>query len=113
MYSIPTPFHRDEDNNSRLMEKIIDLESLFEGSNRVRKDKESCVIDKMKIEGFLDNTYGFRPKRSVKDAVEHLGIFIDLGYKWTVYIDLCICCSTLIFIKRRILNGTYGGVRGR
>lgn len=37
---------------------------------------------------------------SIKYSIEYLEISIDLDYKWIVDIDLCLCCSTLIFIKQ-------------
>jgi group II intron reverse transcriptase/maturase len=39
-------------------------------------------------ESFSDNSYGFRPNRSAKDAIEKARIYITDGYRWVVDIDL-------------------------
>jgi RNA-directed DNA polymerase len=39
-------------------------------------------------EGFSDNSYGFRPGRSARQAVEAAKRHIEDGYKWTVDLDL-------------------------
>jgi len=38
--------------------------------------------------GFSENSYGFRPGRSAKEAVTKAGEYIESGCKWVVDIDL-------------------------
>lgn len=44
---------------------------------------------------FCDNSYGFRPMRSAKQAIEKCKIYIDGGYTWTVDIDLAKYFDTI------------------
>lgn len=44
---------------------------------------------------FCDNSYGFRPSRSAKQAIEKCKDYINAGYKWTVDIDLAKYFDTI------------------
>ena len=46
------------------------------------------VLSPIFEEGFSPNSYGFRPGRSAKQAVEAARKHIENGYKWTVDLDL-------------------------
>ncbi len=44
---------------------------------------------------FLNNSYGFRPLRSAKQAVEKCRQYINAGYTWAVDIDLAKYFDTI------------------
>ena len=39
-------------------------------------------------ENFSENSFGFRPRRGVKDAIRKAESYINEGYTWVVDIDL-------------------------
>ncbi|MBU3111944.1 hypothetical protein KPL55_10430 [Clostridium lacusfryxellense] len=55
------------------------------GANRYGNDLLEQVLSRDK---FSDNSYGFRPLRSAKQAVEKCRGYINAGHTWTVNIDL-------------------------
>jgi group II intron reverse transcriptase/maturase len=67
--------------------------------------------------GFSENSYGFRPGRSAKEAVTKAREYIEGGYKWVVDIDLARYFDTVNHDKvmslvarkvkdKRVLQGT-------
>lgn len=56
--------------------------------DRVIQQAISQVLIPIYEKKFSDNSYGFRPLRSAKQAVEKCRGYINAGYTWTVNIDL-------------------------
>lgn len=56
--------------------------------DRVIQQAIAQVLTPMYEKKFSDNSYGFRPSRSAKQAVEKCREYINAGYTWAVDIDL-------------------------
>jgi len=56
--------------------------------DRVVQTALRSVIEPIFEHGFSDNSYGFRPKRSTKDALRHVQRLLDEGRTWVVDVDI-------------------------
>jgi len=63
--------------------------------DRVIQQAIAQVLTPIYENKFCDNSYGFRPLRSAKQAVEKCKAYINAGYTWTVDIDLAKYFDTI------------------
>jgi len=56
--------------------------------DRVIQQAIAQVLNPIFEEKFSDNSYGFRPNRSARQAIRKCKEYMDKGYKWVVDIDL-------------------------
>ena len=79
------------------LERILSRENLLLAMKRVIPNKGSYGVDGMTVaqelnyiydENFSENSFGFRPRRWAKDAIQKSETYINDGYRWVVDIDL-------------------------
>ncbi|HXK39706.1 MAG TPA: group II intron reverse transcriptase/maturase [Candidatus Paceibacterota bacterium] len=56
--------------------------------DRIVQTALRSVIEPIFEHDFSDNSYGFRPKRSTKDALRHVQRLLDQGRTWVVDVDI-------------------------
>jgi RNA-directed DNA polymerase len=70
--------------------------------DRVVQTALRSVIEPIFEHDFSDNSYGFRPKRSTKDALRHVQRLLDEGRTWVVDVDITRYFDTIP--HQRLLN---------
>ena len=56
--------------------------------DRIVQTALRSVIEPIFEHDFSDNSYGFRPKRSTKDALKHVQRLLEEGRTWVVDVDI-------------------------
>ena len=106
---------KERDGASDLLEAILDRDNLNRAYKRVKRNHGAAGIDGMTVEEalpwlkehreellqsireplFSDSSYGYRPKRSVQQAIQKVKEYAEEGYRYTVSVDLSKYCDTL------------------
>lgn len=79
--------------------------------DRVAQQAVKATIEPIFENEFLDTSYGFRPKRGAKEALERVSQLIEEGYVWIVDADITAYFDNISHeklmnkIKRRISDG--------